>query len=122
MSYRDCVGLTRVQQEEEDAREAARMYPLTPGDGPTPYYLPGQCPLDAIEDVARGLRPESTVTFLLKRHIVQVGDLEWSLDGDLSLWREARIYAAHLRGLGLLTSWYSHNGIEYGRQRSGAGG
>jgi len=112
MSYQDCVGLTKLQQERMDAQEAARMYPLSPWDGPTPYYL--DCPLDAIEDVARGLA-EGRIVFLLQRHIIQVGEREWSLDGDLALWREARIYAAHLRGLGFLTSWYSRHGIEYSR-------
>jgi len=73
MSYQDCVGLTRIQQERMDAQEAARMYPLSPWDGPTPYYL--DCPLDAIEDVARGLA-EGRIVFLLQRHIIQVGERE----------------------------------------------
>ena len=114
MSYQDCVGLTRIQQEEEDAREAARMYPLNPGDGPAPYYLPGQCPLNAIEDVARGLA-EGIIRFLASRHIIQVGQLEWSLDGDLSLWREASCYAEHLREHGLLSRTRDNGRTEYRR-------
>jgi hypothetical protein len=90
------------------------MIPLNCKDGPAPYYLPGQCPLDAIEDVARGLA-EGTIQFLYHRHTIKIGQWEWSLDSDLQLWRDARIYAAHLRGLGLLICWYTRYGVEYSR-------
>ena len=115
MSYRDCVGLTRIQQEQADAQEAARMYPLNPSDGPAPYYLPGQCPLDAIEDVARGANKANTILFLTRRHIIQVAQWEWSLDSNLPLWREASMYAERLRESGLLTRIREDGRTEYRR-------
>jgi len=102
------LGLTKVQEGEIDCQNAERMYPLNPRDGPAPYYLAGQCPLDAIEDVARELRPESTIMFWPMNHIIEVGQQEWSLDGNLRLWRDARLYADKLREQGLLTSTQDH--------------
>jgi len=66
----------------------------------TPFYI--RCPLNAIEDVARGLRPATPVRFLLARHVVVVGGDEWVLDGDLDLWRKAKAYARRLNHQGLL--------------------
>ena len=114
MSYRDCVGLTRIQQEQMDAKNAERMYQLNYKDGPTPYNLPGTCPLDAIEDVARGLA-EGTIRFLLRWHVIQVGQWEWSLDGDLPLWREARVYADDFREHGFLSMTRNDGKVEYSR-------
>jgi hypothetical protein len=90
---------TRDAQEAQD--EAARQYWANRARfGWTPYYF--NCPLDAIEDVARGLRPAICVRFLLARHVIEVGRDEWALDGDLELWRRARAYAEELNHQGFL--------------------
>jgi hypothetical protein len=106
---------TRQELDEMDCREEARMYKTNPGDGPAPYHLPGQDPLDAIEDVARRLIEADVVLFLAKRHVVQIGQWEWSLDSDLNLWREASCYAEHLRESGLLDRVREDGRTEYRR-------
>jgi hypothetical protein len=118
ISDKQLLGL-RGELAEMDRQEAARMYPLNTKDGLTPYRL--DCPLDAIEDVARGLA-EGTIKFFFRKYLIKVGDWEWSLDGDLALWRKARAYAASLSSQGLLgpplelftPSWAPH-GCEYSR-------
>ena len=100
-------------QEQEDAREAARMYLLSPWDGPAPYYLPGQCPLDAIEDVARGLA-EGTIQFFYGPHLIIVGEWKWMLGKDFALWRKAWNYASqleHQRKLDI--DQYDEFGVKY---------
>jgi hypothetical protein len=84
-------GLTEAQRMAEEDENANFMYSCPIKDG-----------LDAIEDVARGLRPETTIRFLLARHVVVVGGNEWALDSDLALWRRARAYAEELNHQGLL--------------------
>jgi len=113
------MGSIRQELDEIDRREEEYMYSRPVKDGPTPYYL--SCPLDAIEDVARGLA-KGTIKFFFRKHLIRVGDWEWSLDGDLALWRKARAYAASLSSQGLLgpllelftPSWAPH-GCEYSR-------
>ena len=86
-------------QEAQD--EATRQYwAALARFGWTIFYL--RCPLDAIEDVARGLRPETAIRFLLARHVVVVGEDRWDLDGDLVLWQKAKAYAGELNHQGLL--------------------
>jgi len=109
----EAMSISDKELAEMDRQEEARMYPLSPWDGPTPYYL--DCPLDAIEGVARGLA-EGHIVFLLQRHIIQVGEREWSIDGDLPLWREARVYADDFREHGFLTMSRSDGVVEYSRR------
>lgn len=81
--------------------------------GWAPFYY--DCPLDAVEDVARGLRPEAAVHFLLARHMVVVGGDEWRLDGDLALWRKVRAYATELNHQGLLKAVQGQGELVYQR-------
>lgn len=113
------LGLTRIQQNQIDAENASRMYSRPAKDGPTPFYY--HCPLGAIEDVARGLRPETAVRFLLARHVVVVGGNEWALDGDLALWRKARAYARELSHQGLLEGSQEQDELVYRRKQKGGG-
>jgi hypothetical protein len=80
----------------------------------TPFYV--NCPLNAIEDVARGLRPEACVRFLLKRHVIEVGADEWNLDGDLELWQKARAYAGELNHQGYLKAVQGQGELVYQRK------
>lgn len=107
------MSLTRQQLDEIDRENIECMIPLNRKDGPTPYYL--DCPLDAIEKVARGLRDDDTIMFWPMNHIIQVGQQEWSLDGNLQLWREARFYADKLREQGLLVSTRDYWIVKYSR-------
>jgi hypothetical protein len=110
--------MSRLRQEldEIDRREEARMYPLTPSDGPCPYYLPGQDLLNAIENVARGLA-EGTIQFFYGTHLIIVGEWRWLLGKDFALWRKAREYASQLERQRLLDiDHYDEFGIKYIRR------
>jgi len=111
---RRAFGFARAERIAQDRQEEKYMLPLNCKDGPAPYYLPGQCPLDAIEDVARG-RGEGMIMFWPMKHIIEAGQQEWSLDGDLRLWRKARAYAVQLEGQGLLVSSQDHWAVKYVR-------
>ena len=101
-----------TQLAELDRQSAEHMIPTWPWDGPAPYYL--NCPLDAIEDVARSLA-EGTILFLWRDHVIRVGEREWSLDGDLPLWRKAKAYAAQLAQQGLLAATPMPGGRTYSK-------
>lgn len=109
------LGLNTAQRMAEEDANAEVMRRLSRKDGPTPFYL--NCPLDAIEDVARGgYRDAPTVIlFLHTDHVIVVDDREWRLDSRLKLWRKARAYARQLVGQGLLVDSPIQGGVAFGR-------
>jgi len=105
-----------AETRERDAQEAqgeatAQYWANLARFGWTIFYF--NCPLDAIEDVARGLRSEASVRFLLARHVIEVGGDEWNLDGDLELWQKVRAYAGELNHQGLLEGTQEQGELVY---------
>lgn len=107
------MGLTRDQLNEE-ARQNLEASIYRHEDGPTPFYL--NCPLDYIEDVARGLTEVDIILFLWGYCVIKVGGREWCLDGDLPLWRKARDCARQLQKQGLLDDSVFQGGFAYQRR------
>lgn len=116
ISDKELHGLTESQRMAEEGANAAAMYRLNRKDGPTPYYL--NCPIDAVEDVARNLRSEPVILFQWAYHVIKVGDDEWRLDNDLHIWRKARACAMRLVKEGLLVDQSFQSGFAFGRPES----
>jgi len=120
MSAKDVIafGSARAYKLAEEDENAARMYPLNPSDGPAPYYLPGQCPIDTIEDVARGLA-EGVIQFDYHNYVIRIGQWEWVLDSnlqsDMELWRSSRLYAKDFGDQCLLIVHWNDGMLEYRR-------
>lgn len=110
----ELFGLTTAQQmsiDRENFEVAHRPSRKDANSGP--FHL--NCLLDAIEDVARGLRPEPVALFLWSYHVVKVGEQEWRLDWALPLWRKAKAYARQLVDEGLLIDSPVQGGFAFER-------
>lgn len=111
----ELLGLTTAQTMAIDAENFEVAHRPTRKDANSgPFYL--DCPLDAIEDVARGgYRGAPTVILFLWDHVIHIGEREWRLDGRLELWRKARAYARQLADQGLLVDSPIQGGVAFRR-------